>query len=375
VTPHGEVQTPAFIFCATKAAVKAVPIEYVKSADKSQLVLANTYHLMLQPGGDVIKLAGGLHKFIGWSGPIMTDSGGFQIFSLGHGSVASEVKGTRMLPSKKSVLEISEEGCVFRSYIDGKKTILTPELSAKIQMDLGADIIVSFDECTPYHASKFYTAMAMERSKRWASRSLNELEKSDNQNQKMLMVIQGGVFEDLRRESSDFANEGNFFGFAIGGSLGKTTDQMRDIVSMTTNMLDRKKYVHLLGIGGIEDIFHGVKCGIDAFDCVTPTRIARHGAAIVKKRELQGKSGKYLNMTSHLYKKDFDPISQNCGCYTCKNFSRAYLHHLLKAKESLGGTLLSIHNIFAMNKVMEEIRRAIPEGTLDKVYQDWCEPT
>ena len=342
----------------------------------AQIILSNTYHLMIQPGSDVVRKAGGLHKFVGWDGPMLTDSGGFQIFSLGYGSVASEIKGAKLLKTKKTVLRITEDGCYFRSYVDGKKVFLTPELSASIQHDLGGDLVVSFDECTPYHVNKLYTASSMEKSKKWSLRSLKELKRLDEEGkQRMLAVIQGGVYEDLRQESANFANENDFFGFAIGGSLGKTVQQMYDIVEMTTSMLDKSRNVHLLGIGGIKDIFHGVKCGIDTFDCVAPTRIARHGAAIVKRKDIpeHSRSRKYMNLTSGHFKYDYEPIVSGCECYTCQNFSRAYIHHLLKAKETLAGTLISIHNIHTMNKLLADIRLAIRHGNLDQSYKEWCE--
>jgi queuine tRNA-ribosyltransferase len=247
------VETPAFIFCATRANIKGVTIDQLK-ASGSQIILSNTYHLMLQPGSKTIKQAGGLHKFLGWDGTMFTDSGGFQIFSLGHGSVESEIKGAKLISAKKTLLRINEDGAEFRSYIDGKVVMLTPELSMEIQMDLGADIIVSFDECTPYYASKLYTANSMERSKKWALRCLNELKNKGDGTQALLAVIQGGIYEDLRLESARFANTKGFDGFAIGGSLGRTKEEMYDVVSMTSQMLDRSKYLHLLGIGGIDDI-------------------------------------------------------------------------------------------------------------------------
>ena len=220
-TSHGTIETPAFIFCGTKANVKGVTIDQVKSAG-SQIILSNTYHLMLQPGSDLIKEAGGLHKFTGWNGPMLTDSGGFQVFSLGYGSVESEIKGAKQIKGKRTLLKLTEDGARFRSYIDGKIITLTPEISMKVQMDLGADIIVCFDECTPYHVNKLYTANSMEKSKRWAGRCLNVFKEQGNGQQALLAVIQGGVYEDLRQESARFANENDFDGFAIGGSLGKT---------------------------------------------------------------------------------------------------------------------------------------------------------
>ena len=371
-TPHGTVETPSFIFCGTKANVKGVTIDQVKTAG-SQIILSNTYHLMLQPASELIKKAGGLHKFVGWDGPMFTDSGGFQVFSLGYGSVEAEIKGAQQIKGKRTLLKLTEEGAQFRSYIDGKIITLTPEISMKVQMDLGADIIVCFDECTPYHVNKLYTANSMEKSKRWASRCLEILKDQGNGNQALLAVIQGGIYEDLRRESSRFANENDFDGFAIGGSLGRTKEEMYDIVEMTSKMIDKSRYVHLLGIGGIEDIFNGVRCGMDTFDCVSPTRIARHGAAIVKKRELISEDQKHLNLNNSIFQKDFSPISPTCDCYTCKNFSRAYIHHLLKAKEILAGNLISIHNIRTMNKLMEDIRKCLVDDSLDTAEKEWCE--
>lgn len=370
-TAHGDIKTPGFIFCATKANLKGLTIDKIKEA-KTQIILSNTYHLMLQPGSEIIKAAGGLQKFTGWNGPMFTDSGGFQIFSLGYGSVEAEIKGAQLLKGKKTMLALSEEGAKFRSYIDGKIVTLTPELSIQIQMDLGADIIVCLDECTPYHVNKLYTANSMEKSKRWALRSLSKFKLAEKNDQALLAVIQGGIYEDLRRESARFANENEFQGFAIGGSLGKTKNEMFDIVEMTSKMLDKSKYVHLLGIGGIEDIFNGVRCGIDTFDCVVPTRIARHGAAIVKKRELENHEKKHLNLNNSIYQRDFSPISSDCGCYTCRNFSRAYIHHLLKAKEVLSGTLISIHNMYTMNTLMEDIRAALQNDDLESAYKNWC---
>jgi queuine tRNA-ribosyltransferase len=371
-TPHGIIMTPAFVFCATKANVKGVTIDHVRD-EGTQIILSNTYHLMLQPGGEVIREAGGLHSFTGWNGPMLTDSGGFQIFSLGYGSVSSEIKGSRgnCSPDKKlSLLKVEEDGAVFRSYIDGKIIRVTPEISMQTQMDLGADIIVSFDECTPYHVPKTYTASSMRKSKEWGLRSLKYLEEIGDGSQKLLAVIQGGVYEDLRRESSSFANENNFFGFAVGGSLGRTVTEMREVVSMVMEMLDEQRSVHLLGIGGINDILHGVKNGVDTFDCVSPTRIARHGTALVKHSDLQ--NGKqHINLNNGNFKKDYSPIAPNCNCYTCRKFTKSYIHHLLKARESLGGTLITIHNIHTMNRLMQDIRNGIKNDDLDRVCKEW----
>lgn len=370
-TPHGDVKTPAIIFCGTKANVKGVTIEQLKQ-EKTQIILSNTYHLLLQPGSEIIRKAGGLHKFTGWDGPMFTDSGGYQVFSLGYGGVAAEIKGIKISNGKKSLLHITEEGALFRSYIDGKKVLLTPELSIQTQIALGADIIVCLDECTPYNTDKMLVSNSMVRNKRWALRCRDELEKSGNGTQGLINVVQGGIYEDLRLESASFANENNFDGLAIGGSLGKTVDEMYSIVKMTRKMLNNNKYVHLLGIGGIKDIFTCFKYGIDTFDCVSPTRIARHGIALVKVKENKIKNTNHINITSAPFTEDFTPISNECNCYTCRNFTKAYIHHLFKAKETLGGQLLSLHNIRFLNDMMENIRTAIENDTINEVENDYC---
>lgn len=370
-TPHGAVKTPAIIFCGTKANVKGVTIDHLKQ-EKTQIILSNTYHLLLQPGPEIIQKAGGLHKFTGWDGPMFTDSGGYQVFSLGYGGVAAEIKGVKLSHGKKSLLRITEEGALFRSYIDGKKVLLTPELSIQTQIALGADIIVCLDECTPYNTDKMLVSNSMVRNKRWALRCRNELERSGNNTQGLINVVQGGVYEDLRLESASFANENDFDGLAIGGSLGKTVDEMYSIVKMTKGMLNNNKYVHLLGIGGIKDIFTCFKYGIDTFDCVSPTRIARHGIALVKVKENKIKNNNQINITSAPFTEDFNPISEECDCYTCKNFTKAYIHHLFKAKETLGGQLLSFHNIRFLNHMMENIRNAIENDNIDEVEKDYC---
>ena len=369
-TAHGVIETPAFIFCGTKANVKGITVDQLEAAG-TQIILSNTYHLMLQPGSETIKSAGGLHKFTGWNKPMFTDSGGFQVFSLGYGGVASEIKGSGQRGKKRTLLKITDDGAIFRSYVDGQLITLTPERSMQVQMDLGADIIVAFDECTPYHTNKFYTATAMEKNQCWGKRCLNILKEYGNGSQALLGVIHGGVYEDLRYESAMAANNEAYDGFAIGGSLGKTRREMWEIVNMTSSWLDRSRYVHLLGIGGIEDIFHGVQCGIDTFDCVAPTRMARHGAAIVKRKELRGDNGR-INLNNTAFRGDMDPVSSDCDCYTCKNFTRAYIHHLLKAKEILAGTLLSIHNIRTMNRLMEDIRNSLAADNIAAAIAEWC---
>ena len=288
-TPHGDIQTPNFIFCATKAAVKSVTPEQMR-AEGTQIMLSNTFHLMVSPGSELIEQMGGLQKFTGWNGPMLTDSGGYQIFSMGHGSVSNEIKGKRGSVINKKVLgdrnvaliRIDEEGAVFRSYADGSIQNLTPERSMEIQRQLGADLVVVFDECTPFNVDKEYTESSMRRSHRWALRSLAAFQQTHKGKQALYGIVQGGVYQDLRDESTDFVNNQDFFGTAIGGSLGATKKGMHEIVTYTRNRVRDDRPVHLLGIGGIRDIFHGVRQGIDTFDCVHATRMGRHGNALVK---------------------------------------------------------------------------------------------
>lgn len=370
-TPHGVIETPAFIFCATKASIKSVTPTQVKGAE-TQIILSNTYHLFLQPGADIVAKAGGLHKFMGWDGPMLTDSGGFQIFSLGHGSVSSEIKGKRNTQRPKTLLKITEEGATFRSYIDGKKHLLTPERSMETQVKLGADLIVSFDECTPFHVDKSYTARSMRMSHRWGVRSLaafNQLNETGRQ--RLYGIIQGGVYQDLRDESTDFVNNYAFFGHAIGGSLGADKSQMYDVVSYTAAKLDPSRPIHLLGIGGVEDIFHGVMQGIDTFDCVHPTRLARHGGALVRPEHHDQKGKDHINLNNGKFREDYSPLEPDCPCETCKNYTRAYIHHLLKAKELLACTLVSIHNISFMNRLMQDIRKSLKEGGFQATFKRW----
>ena len=364
-TPHGVVQTPSFIFCATKAAMKGVSADQVKECD-TQIILSNTYHLMLQPGAELVEKMGGLHKFMGWDGPMLTDSGGFQIFSLGHGSVASEIKGRRHNQRPKTMLKITEKGAQFKSYIDGSKHLLTPEKSIDVQRKLGADIILVLDECTPFHVDHAYTARSMEMSHRWALRSLDEFDRGNDGRQSLYGIIQGGIHPDLRQQSADFVNDNPFFGHAVGGSLGSNKEQMYDVVKMTMDRLRPDRPVHLLGIGGITDIFNGVANGIDTFDCVHPTRLARHGGALV-----QGHEKEHINLKNVRFKEDPRPIDENCPCHTCKTVSRSYLHHLLKAKELYVMQAITVHNIAFMNRLLKAIRTAIAEDRLEEERKNW----
>lgn len=372
-TPHGCVETPAFIFCATKAAIKGVsPIDM--EACGTQFILSNTYHLMIQPGPEVIEKLGGIHKFMGWNGPMLTDSGGFQIFSLGHGSVANEIKGRKnqLAPTAKMLIKITEEGALFRSYLNGDLHLLTPEKSIEIQRAIGADLILVLDECTPFHVDKEYTRASMEMSHRWAVRSLEEFKRKDNGKQSLYGIVQGGIYEDLRKESTDFTNSQDFFGQAIGGSLGASKAQMEDVVGFTKNLLNPHRPTHLLGIGGISDIFSGVRYGIDTFDCVHPTRLARHGGALVRPHNLPtDKVSDHINLNNGIFKLDETPIEADCPCQVCMKYSKAYLHHLLKARELLVFNLITIHNVTFMNRLMSAIRKAIENDTLEQERKNW----
>ncbi|MBL0942138.1 MAG: tRNA guanosine(34) transglycosylase Tgt [Alphaproteobacteria bacterium] len=372
-TPHGTIATPAFIFCATKAAIKGVsPSEM--HAQGTQIILSNTYHLMLQPGGEAIEKMGGLHKFMGWNGPMLTDSGGYQIFSLGHGSVAEEIKGRRGTSKRRTLKRITEEAAEFQSYIDGRTHILTPEKSMQVQHQLGADLVVVLDECTPFHVEKSYTQKSMEMSHRWAVRSLNEFDRSNDGRQAIYGIVQGGVYPDLRQDSCDFVNSQPFFGHAVGGCLGKDKIQMKEIVDLTLELLDPHRPIHLLGIGNVNDIFNGVQVGIDTFDCVHPTRLARHGGALVKAHHWQdlGIKGKeHINLRNQSFQTDSRPIDETCECSTCQTYSRSYLHHLLKAGEILVINLLTVHNVFYMNALMSAIRKAILENSLTQERKKW----
>jgi queuine tRNA-ribosyltransferase len=369
-TPHGVVETPNFILCATKAALKAATPAQAK-AHQTQIILSNTYHLMLQPGADLVAKMGGLHRFMGWDGPMLTDSGGFQVFSLGHGGVAAEVKGRRVQQRPKTLLKITEHGAEFRSYIDGSKHVLTPEKSIEVQHKLGADLVVVFDECTPFHVPYEYTKKSMYLSHRWAVRSLQRFDQLNTGAQALYGIIQGGIHKDLRAESTEFVNSQPFFGHAIGGSLGANKQQMQEVVEFTASSLVTDRPIHLLGIGGTIDIFHGVEQGIDTFDCVHPTRLARHGGALVPAavaQETGAATGReHLNLRNAQFREDAQPIDTSCFCETCRTFSRAYLHHLLRSQELLALQAITVHNIAFMSRLMKDIRNGLRQGDLNRV--------
>jgi queuine tRNA-ribosyltransferase len=375
ITPHGTIQTPAFIFCATDGYLKGISAKQFKECG-SQIMLSNTYHLDIYPGSEKIKEMGGLQSMTQWRGPMLTDSGGYQIFAMGHGSVSQEIKGKKKRRDP-TLLSINEKGARFRSYWDQSVKKLTPEKSIQIQHNLGADIILVLDECTPFNTSKKYTEMSMERSHRWSLRSIEEYKRLKISNQGLYGIIQGGIYHDLREKSIQFNNyQDDFFGIAVGGSLGSDKQTMYRTIEFTMERIRKDKPVHLLGIGGLADIWHGVRQGIDTFDCVHPTRIARHGCALVNARYWRQNEGltpkESIDISKGRFVSDQSVIDEECGCETCREgYTRSYLHYLLKRKECLAGTLISIHNIYFMNKMMSDIRLGILENRIDEIEDDW----
>lgn len=335
-TPHGIIKTPAFMPVGTQATVKAVSPEELQAMG-AKIILSNTYHLFLRPGHELIRRAGGLHKFMNWDGAILTDSGGFQVFSLGD------------------LRKITEEGVEFRSHHDGSKQFLSPEKATEIQMALGSDIIMAFDECTPYPATHDYAQKSAERTFRWLQRCKNTLTTKDRQ--ALFGIVQGGMFEDLRRQSAQEMTELDLPGYAIGGvSVGEPKPMMYEILDYTAPLLPEDKPRYLMGVGSPDDLIEGVMRGIDMFDCVLPTRIARNGTAMTRFGKVVVRNAEYAD--------DFTPLDPTCGCYTCKNYSRAYLRHLIKADEIFGHRLMTIHNLHFLLNLMTEIREAISHDSL-----------
>jgi queuine tRNA-ribosyltransferase len=363
-TPHGIIQTPNFIFCGTRATVKTMTPADLKACG-AQIILANNYHLMIQPGADLIEKMGGLHKFTGWDGPMLTDSGGYQVFAMQHGSVSEDTSGVKRANTKKSLTKITEEGAYFRSYKDGAKLFISPEIAMDLQRKLGADLVVQFDECTAYQDTKDYTALGVERSMRWGDRSLAEFNRTNNGKQAVYGVIQGAHYEDLRAISTDYVNDRDFFGIAIGGSMGKGPQDLDMVTEWCTKRARPDRPRHLLGYGLVRDVFAAVKLGVDTLDCVHPTRLARHGSAIIK-----GAKDERINLLNTKYKEDESPLDPTCTCYG-EQFSRAYIHHLLKSGESLAIQLLTIHNVRTMMRLVEEIRAALKSGSLDQLEKEW----
>ncbi len=364
-TPHGSIETPNFIFCATKAAIKGAGPADLRAVH-ADIILSNTYHLMLRPGAELVEKMGGLHSFMGWDGPILTDSGGFQIFSLGHGSVSDEIKGRRNSKRPSALKQIGDDGAVFRSYIDGSTHILTPESCMDIQRKLGPDMVLVMDECTPFHVERRYTENSMQMTHRWADRCIAAFERTHDGTQALFGIVQGGIYEDLRREAGEFISSRPFFGHAVGGSLGATKTQMVEVVGHALTHLRRDRPVHLLGIGGIDDIWMNVEMGIDTFDCVSPTRLARHGCALARHRK-----NYKLNILNATFREDDRPLEQACDCSTCQTYSRAYLHYLFKARELYGIHLITVHNMRFMIRLLTGIRHAIREGRFSDAKREW----
>jgi tRNA-guanine transglycosylase len=344
-TPHGVIETPIFMPVGTQATVKSMTPEELKEIG-SQIILSNTYHLYMRPGHDLIERAGGLHKFMNWDKPILTDSGGFQVFSLG--------------PLRK----IKEEGVEFRSHLDGSKHFLSPEKATEIQNALGSDIIMAFDECAPYPADRQYVKNSLERTTRWLERC--KAAHKYPEKQALFGIVQGGMYKELREQSAKEITAIDLPGYAIGGlSVGEPKDMMYEVLDYTVPLLPEDKPRYLMGVGSPDDLLEGVLRGIDMFDCVLPTRIARNGTAMTS----QGK----VVVRNASYAEDFTSLDPECDCYTCKNYTKAYLRHLIKCNEILGARLLTIHNLHFLLKMMENVREAIKEDRLLDYKKDFFE--
>ncbi|WP_213422868.1 tRNA guanosine(34) transglycosylase Tgt [Bhargavaea massiliensis] len=344
-TPHGSFETPAFMPVGTQATVKTMSPEDLKEM-KAGIILSNTYHLWLRPGHEIIREAGGLHKFMNWDRAILTDSGGFQVFSL------------------SDMRKIEEEGVHFRHHLDGSKLFLSPEKAMEIQNALGSDIMMAFDECPPYPASHEYMKASVERTSRWAERCLEAHKRSEDQ--ALFGIVQGGEFEDLRRQSAQDLTSLDFPGYAVGGlSVGEPKDVMNRVLDFTTPLLPENKPRYLMGVGSPDALIDGSIRGIDMFDCVLPTRIARNGTLMTSEGRLVVKNAKFA--------RDFRPLDENCDCYVCRNYSRAYIRHLIKAEESFGIRLTSYHNLYFLMNLMEQVRQAIREDRLGDFREEFFE--
>jgi queuine tRNA-ribosyltransferase len=368
-TPHGEVRTPAFVPLATKGSVRGLAAAEV-AALGYDIVLGNTFHLFLRPGGELIERLGGLHRFMGWERAIITDSGGFQVFSMGHGTVADEIKGRRGSGAEGAILAIEEQGVRFRSYIDGAECFLSPEASMVVQAQLHSDIVLAFDECTPFHADRDYTARSTERTHRWLQRCVRWRAEHERPESLFYGIVQGGIHEDLRISSVAAVVASGCEGVAIGGTLGQDKPQMYEVVGWSVRELEAlapERPRHLLGIGEIDDLIRCVELGIDTFDCAMPTRLARHGTALVADPAQRFR----LGLDRPESREDERPIAEGCPCPACTGgLSRAYLHHLLRTGEQVGGRLLTLHNLTFIAALMERLRGAIVAGELAAVARE-----
>lgn len=357
-TPHGDIQTPIFMPVGTQGTVKALSPDDLKDCG-SQIILGNTYHLMLRPGSELVKEMGGLHKFMHWDGPILTDSGGFQVFSL----AASKPRGKRSTQSDTptDLVKIDEEGVTFRSYLDGSKRRMTPEVSMKIQMDLGSDIIMAFDQCPPGQSNRDDVQKAMDRTNRWLKRCKSYLDENQVTAQTLFGIVQGGIYTDLREQHAKEISTVPLDGYAIGGlSVGEAKEDMWPALEATTSNLPTDKPRYLMGVGTPMDLLDGIKRGVDMFDCVMPTRNARNGTLFTS----EGK----VSIKRSGYKLDKSPLDSKCKCYTCKTFTKAYLRHLFVAEELLFYRLASLHNIRFYLDLVKEARLAIQEKRFGALY-------
>ncbi|MCL5411710.1 MAG: tRNA guanosine(34) transglycosylase Tgt [Patescibacteria group bacterium] len=388
-TAHGDVETPVFMPVGTQATVKSLTPQDLEGLG-AQIILGNTYHLYLRPGADEIQQLGGLHKFMGWDKPLLTDSGGFQVFSLGLGKITKENRkrsrdvqaeslceieeaGTGAM--EKMLCRVDEDGVNFRSHLDGTLHRFTPEVSIEIQRKLGADIILAFDECAPYPATYDYTKAALERTHRWAERSLETFNQKGTRHEQQALfgIVQGGLFKDLREESAKFISALPFDGIAVGGvSVGEPKEKMHKVVEWVVPFLDQSKPRHLLGVGEIDDLLLSIERGMDMFDCVAPTRLARNGALYVSPYEGGNQKNKFrLNIYNEKYKLDIRPIDQSCDCYVCQHFSRAYLRHLFLAEEILAYRLASTHNLFFIVNFLRRVRQSLLDERFEKIKDEW----
>jgi queuine tRNA-ribosyltransferase len=359
---HGDVATPAFVPLATKAVVKTLEVSEAGELGYD-MVLSNTFHLFLAPGAELIERLGGVNRFMRWDKPVITDSGGFQVFSMGHGTVADEIKGRAPSGPDRAgkVLQIAEDGVRFRSYLDGSEKFLAPETSMQIQAALGSDLALVFDECTPFHADRDYTARSTERTHRWLRRCLDWHHEHGPEGQLVYGIVQGGVYEDLRTESARTVAASEVDGIAIGGSLGAEKPEMYEVVDMTTAVLPDDRPRHLLGIGEIDDLIRGVELGIDTFDCAMPTRLGRHGMALVPAPERRWR----VDLTGARFRDSDEPLMEGCPCPACAlRLTRGYYRYLAKARELTGMRLLTVHNLAFIARLMARLRAAIEAGSL-----------
>ncbi len=361
VTAHGEVRTPAFIPLATRGAVRTLDLTDVAGIG-FELILGNTFHLFISPGAERIAELGGLHRFMGWERALITDSGGFQVFSLAHGNVADEIKGRRGgAGSSGGVIDISERGVAFRSYLDGSERFMGPEESMAVQAALGSDIALVFDECTPFHADYDYTARSTERTHRWLDRCLVWHAEHGPADQAVFGIVQGGVHEDLRRTSAEAVAAAAVDGLAIGGTLGRDKPEMHDVLAMTAPMLPAEAPKHLLGIGEPDDLLHGIGLGIDVFDCAVPTRLARHGMALAPLPDSRFR----FDLEKARFATDEGPLVEGCPCPTCAAHTRAYLHYLARAEAPTAARLVTLHNLTFLERLVSGAREAIGAGRFD----------